>query len=164
MLEEVWLNIGVEKIDIHEGIMVKILLDSSVTGIFIDQKIAARHRFRLQKLERLIVVRNVDGTNNSTGAITHQVEVNIYYKIHIKKMSIDVCNLGKIDIILGMPWLQAHNLEINWKTVEVKITRCPPLCKRNTKLKEQKREKKRKRIATLEEEKIVRWAVDNKKD
>jgi len=49
----------------YEGMLVKALLDSGTTGMFIDQKIAARHGFRLQKLERLIVVRNVDGTNNS---------------------------------------------------------------------------------------------------
>jgi len=74
--------------------LVKALLDSGTTGMFIDQKIAARHGFRLQKLERLIVVRNVDGTNNSAGAITHQVEVNMYYKGHIKRMRMDVCDLG----------------------------------------------------------------------
>ena len=80
--------------DTYEGILVKALLDSGTTGMFIDQKIAARHGFRLQKLERLIVVRNVDGTNNSAGAITHQVEVNVYYKGHIKRMRMDVCDLG----------------------------------------------------------------------
>jgi len=74
---------------------------------------AARHGFRLQKLERPIVVRNVDGTNNSIGAITYQVEVNMYYKSHVKRIRIDVYNLEKTDIILGMPWLQAHNPEIN---------------------------------------------------
>jgi len=47
---------------------------------------------------------------------------------------------------------------------EVKITRCPPLYERNTKLEEEKRIKKGKRVATLEEEKIMRWAVDNKED
>jgi len=78
----------------YEGMLVKALLDSGTTGMFIDQKIAARHGFRLQKLERLIVVRNVDGTNNSAGAITHQVEVNMYYKGHIKRMRMDVCDLG----------------------------------------------------------------------
>jgi len=71
MLREVWLNIGVEKIDTHEGIMIKVLLDSSATGMFIDRQVAARHGFKLQKLERPIAVRNVDGTNNSRGAITH---------------------------------------------------------------------------------------------
>ena len=71
MLREVWLNIGVEKVDIHKGITVKALLDSSTTGMFMDRKIAARHKFRLQKLGRLVQVRNVDGTNNSAGAITY---------------------------------------------------------------------------------------------
>ena len=33
----------------------------------------------------------------------------------------NVCNLGKTKVILGMPWLQAHNLEINWETGEVKM-------------------------------------------
>ena len=47
-------------------------------------------------------MKNVDGTNNSKGAIIHQVEVNVYYKNHIERMRIDVCDLGKIDIILGM--------------------------------------------------------------
>ena len=65
------MNIGVEKIDTHEGIMIKVLLDSSATGMFIDRQVAARHGFKLQKLERPIAVRNVDGTNNSGGAITH---------------------------------------------------------------------------------------------
>ena len=44
------------------------------------------------------------------------------------------------------------------------MTRCLPLYRRNTKLKEKKRAKKEKRVATLEEEKIVRWAVDDKED
>ena len=44
------------------------------------------------------------------------------------------------------------------------MIRCPLLCGRNTKLKEEKRIKKGKRVATLEEEKIVRWIVNNKKD
>jgi len=65
MLREIWLNIRVEKVDTHEGVTVKALLDSSATGIFMDKRIAVKHGFKLQKLERLIMVRNVDRTNNS---------------------------------------------------------------------------------------------------
>jgi len=90
--------------------------------------------------------------------------VNVYYECHVEKIRIDMCNLGKIDIILGILWLQVHNPEINWKMEEVKMIRCLPLCRRNTKLKEEKRIKKGKRVVTLEEEKIVRWAVDDKED
>jgi len=156
ILREVWLNIGVEKVDIHKGVTVKALLDSSVIGMFIDRKMAARYGFRLQKLKRPIVVRNVNGTNNSIGAIIHQVEVNVYYKGHVKRMRLDVYDLGKTDVILEIPWLQAHNLEINWETGEVKMMRCPLLYGRNMKLKEESKVKKRKRVTTLEEKRIVR--------
>jgi len=92
MLREVWLNVGVEKLDMHEGITIKALLDSSTTEMFMDKRMVARHEFKLQRLERPIMVRNVDGTNNSRGAITHQVEVNVYYKDHVERMRIYVCD------------------------------------------------------------------------
>jgi len=74
------------------------------------------------------MVRNMNGTNNSRRAITYQVEANVYYREHIERIRIDVCDLGKIEVILGMPWLQAYNPEINWETGEVKIIRYLPLC------------------------------------
>jgi len=43
------------------------------------------------------------------------------------------------------------------------MTRCPPLCGR-VKIKEEERKKRGKRVATLEEEKIIRWAIDDKED
>jgi len=36
ILREVWLDIGVKKVDIYKGVTVKALLDSSVTGMFMD--------------------------------------------------------------------------------------------------------------------------------
>jgi len=150
MLREVWLNIGVEKIDTYEGVMIKALLDSGTTVMFMDKQTAAKHGFKLQKLERAIAIRNVDGTNNSREAIMHQVECNVYYKGHMERMRIDVCDLGKTEVILGMPWLVAHNPEINWETGEVKMMRFPPLCGGGS-----QRKKKVKILATEEEEKIV---------
>ena len=44
------------------------------------------------------------------------------------------------------------------------MIKCPLLCERNTKLRKEKGRKRVKRVVTLEEEKMVRWAVDNKKD
>jgi len=63
-----------------------------------------------------------------------------------------------------MPWLQVHNPEINWETGEVKMTRCPPLCGRVVLKREEKKTAKRKGVTTLEEERIVRWVIDNKED
>ena len=153
------MDIEIERMDTHEGVTIKVLLDSGTMGMFIDRKTVAKHEFRLQKLERLVRVKNVDGTYNSGGAITYEVEVNVYYKSHVERMRMDVCNLGRTEVILGMPWLAAHNPEINWETGEVKMTRCPPLCGR---VKTKEKKKKERRVITLEKEKIVRWAIDDK--
>ena len=96
-----------------EDVTVKVLLDSGVTEMFMNRKIAAKHGFRLQKPERLVTVKNVDNTNNSRGTIMHQVKVNIYYKNHIERMRRDICNLGKMNVILGILQLQAYNPKIN---------------------------------------------------
>jgi len=42
--------------------------------------------------------------------------------------------------------------------------RCLPLCDRTVLKKEEKKAKREKRVATLEEERIVRWVIDNKED
>jgi len=118
-----------------------------------DRKTAAKHGFRLQKLERPVRVENVDETYNSGRAIMYEVEVNVYYKSYIERMRIDICDLGRTEVILGMLWLAAYNPEINWETGEVKMMRCPPLCGR---VKIKKKKKKGRRVVTLEEEKIVR--------
>ena len=81
----------------HKGVTVKALLDSSATGMFMDKRIIARHGFKLQKLERPIAVRNIDGINNSRGVITYQMEANVYYKSHIERIRMDVCDLGKME-------------------------------------------------------------------
>jgi len=62
----------------------------------------------------------------------------------------DVCDLGKTKVILGMPWLAVHNPEINSEMGEVKMTRCLPLCGGGSQKKE-----KTKRVATEEEEKTI---------
>jgi len=83
--------------------MIKALLDSGATGMFIDRKMVAKHRFKLQKLERPVRVKNVNGIYNSREAITYEVEVNMYYKSHVERMRMDIYNLGRTEVILGMP-------------------------------------------------------------
>jgi len=76
----------VEKINTHEGISVKAPLDNGATGLFMSKKCTERGGFKLIKLEKPILVRNVNGTGNSRGAILHEVEVNIYFKGHVERV------------------------------------------------------------------------------
>ena len=109
---------------------VKVLLDSGATGLFMDIAFAKEKGFKIEKLKNLLLVRNMDGTANVGGAIMYQVECNMFFKGYIERVRMDVCNLGKTEVILGMLWLAAHNPEIDWEKREVKIMQCLPICEK----------------------------------
>ena len=86
----------------HKGVAVKALLDSGATGLFIDTTFAKEKGFKMEKLKKPLLVRNVDGTMNAGGAIMYQVECNMFFKGHMKRARMDICNLGKTELILGI--------------------------------------------------------------
>jgi len=101
-LRKVWLKVGLEKLESHEGVVVKALLDSGTIGLFIDTTFAKEKGFKIEKLKKPLLVRNVNGTINAGGAIIHQVECNMFFKGHMKRARMDICNLGKTELILGI--------------------------------------------------------------
>jgi len=150
------LKVGLEKLESHEGIAVKALLDSGVTGLFMDTTFAKEKGFKMEKLKKPLLVRNIDRTANVGGAITHQVECNMFFKGHMERARMDVCNLGKTEVILGMPWLTAHNPEIDWEKGEVKMMRCPPICRRR---KQEVKEKKVRKTERDEDKEVLKRLV-----
>jgi len=83
-------KIGLERIDMQEGITVETLLDSRATRLVMSSEFAKKQGFKLKRLERLMNVRNVDGSLNKEGPIEHTVEVNIYYQGHRERTEINV--------------------------------------------------------------------------
>jgi len=75
---------------------------------------------------------------------------------------------------LGIPWLRHHNPEIDWKTGEVKMTRCPEECGKKWKMgrqtkpgwkkQEERKEKKERRRPTIKEEKMIARIVEGKEN
>jgi len=150
------LKVGLEKLESHEGIAVKALLDSRVTGLFMNTTFAKEKGFKMEKLKKPLLVRNVDGMANAEGAIMHQVECNMFFKGHMKRARMNVYNLGKTELILEMPWLAAHNPEIDWKKGEVKMTCCPPICGRR---KQEVKKKKVRKMKKDEDEEVLKKLV-----
>jgi len=70
----------------------------------------------------------------------------------------DMCNLGKTEVILGMPWLAAHNPEIDWEKGEVKMIQCPPICGR----KKQEGKREIKRVEEDKDKEVLRKLVPKK--
>jgi len=80
------------------------LLDSGATGLVMSSEFTRKQEFKLKKIEKPIYVRNMNGSFNKERLIEYTVEVNI------------------------LLWLVYYNSEIDWKTREVKIIRCPEKC------------------------------------
>ena len=175
-MREVTVKIGLERIDTQEGVIVEALLDSGATGLVMSSEFAKKQGFKLKKLERPMNVRNMDGSLNKEGPIEHMVEVNIYYQGHRERTDIDVIGGQKWTVILGMPWLAHHNPEIDWRTGEVKMTRCPEECgkqwrpvqgksgwekqKEEEKREEKEKKKMRKKGKTMEVKKVAEeWEI-----
>ena len=89
-------------------------------------------------------------------AIMHQVECNMFFKEHIERVRIDIYNLEKTEVILGMPWLAVHSLEIDQEKGEVKITQCPPIY---GKKKQEKKGKEVKKVKRDKDEKVLKKLV-----
>ena len=121
MLREVTIKTGLERIDIQEKVTVEALLEMS-------SEFARKQRFKLKKIEKLIYVRNVDGSFNKEGSIEQMVEINIYYQKHRERTEINVIRGQKWSVILEMLQLACHNSEIDWRTGEVKMTRYSEEC------------------------------------
>jgi len=97
------MKVGLEKLENHGGVAVRALLDSRVTGLFMDTTFAREKGFKIEKLKKPLLVRNVNGTVNAGGAIIHQIEYNMFFKRHVERARMDICNLGKTEVILEMP-------------------------------------------------------------
>ena len=90
VLREVMVKIGLKQEKEEEGIVTEALLDSEATGLVMSKEFARKHRFKRIKLERLVYIRNVDGTLNYAEPIVDTVEVKIFFKGHKERTSIDV--------------------------------------------------------------------------
>lgn len=65
------MKVGLEKMKNHEEVAVKVLLDSRVTGLFIDTKFAKEKGFKLKKLKKPLLVQNMNSMVNMGEAITY---------------------------------------------------------------------------------------------
>jgi len=153
------MRVGLEKLENHEGVAVRVLLDSGATGLFMNMTFAKEKGFKIEKLKKPLLVRNVDGMVNAGGAITHQVKCNMFFKGHVERARMDICNLGKMEVILGMLWLAAHNLEIDWEKGEVKMTCCPSICGKG---KQEEEKKEVKKVEKDEDKEILKRLVSKR--
>ena len=106
------INIGSSKQTIET------LINCGAGGLFIDQNFAKK--FKVEHFKEPIKAFNVDGTKNKKGKIKSYMDLEFRIECKKFKEQFYVTGLGKQKIILGFPWLNKHNLIIDWKKGEIK--------------------------------------------
>ncbi|RAL65789.1 hypothetical protein DID88_005454 [Monilinia fructigena] len=102
------------------------MIDSGATGNFIAPEAAKYLGVPLQKKQKPYQLQLVDGqlagSDGNVSQETRPVQMNINQ--HSEVIQLDVVPLGQQQIILGMPWLKAHNPRIDWSQETVTFDQC----------------------------------------
>ena len=97
------------------------IIDYGTTGNFIDLELISLTKFPLQHLKTPVKAYNVDGTTNSKGNIVWETQVDVFFTSRKENVQLMILNLGCRQVILGMPWLQKWNPQIDWLTKTLTI-------------------------------------------
>ena len=65
---------------------------------------------------------NMDDTLNVSGMVKYKTNIMLDYRGVRENRNLFILNYGKDKVILGLPWLQDINPEINWKDGRITIT------------------------------------------
>jgi hypothetical protein len=92
------------------------LVDSGAMENFVDRNLVEWLRLGTRLLEHPIKLRNIDGTFNTTSEITHYIDLIMCRTDKKVKERFYVTGLSRIELILGYPWLQDFNPQVDWPT------------------------------------------------
>ena len=81
------------------------LVNIRATGDFINQDLAKKKGYQLQRLSQPLKAQNVDKSANQEGIICHKVTLHIRIAETEEKREFLVVNCGQENLILGLPWL-----------------------------------------------------------
>lgn len=106
---------------------IQALLDSGATSTYISHTFVEDHNIPTRKLPMPLYAYNADDSLNGK-SITREAQITCIINGHVATDWFYVTNIGVKDMIIGMTWLRSHNPEINWRSGEIKFTRCPTTC------------------------------------
>ena len=91
------------------------LLDSGAEGVFMDAEFVRQHCIPTEPIHPPILARNVDGTANQGGTITRKANLDIQVGDINMQQEFLITNLGQHAAILGHPWLENWNPQVDWQ-------------------------------------------------
>jgi hypothetical protein len=96
------------------------LIDSSAMENFINERMVRRWELPTRNLVYPRKVFNVDGTENRNGMIIKSCMLHVCHGGKQARQRFYITNLGDDHILLGYPWLEEFNPDIDWKAGAMK--------------------------------------------
>src|SRR5579863_3089273 len=90
------------------------LINSGAMDNFLTPKLAQRLGLKIQKLQIPKPILTVDGSEHVQGNITEFINLRIQLGNQVRQQMFYVATLGQDRAILGFPFLQKFNLQIDW--------------------------------------------------
>lgn len=107
----------VEEVQIY-GLKLRAMIDSGATGNFISRETALRKSLPIQRKRKPYQLYVVSGEKISEddGWVLFETKPMVLTMLqgHQEKIQLDLVVMESHQIILGMPWLQRHNPQIDW--------------------------------------------------
>ena len=106
---------------IMKTVNTKALIDSGADISCIDWQFVHKYKLPTTKLTKPIHARNTNALPNRNGDI--QFSYNLFINIEgiTQQINFHVMSLGSTNVLLGLPWLKATNLTIDWKKQVISI-------------------------------------------
>jgi len=93
------------------------LIDCRATGVsFVNENFARHHQLPLTALKYPRAIEVIDGHPISSGDITHTTNVTLLIHEHQEQLPMFVTKLGHYPIVLGMPWMELHDVAIRFSS------------------------------------------------
>ena len=97
------------------------LLDSRANSCFMDKNFAQAHQISLRKLPCPASVVVIDGRPIASGNIVEESEpVSVALNNLACVVSFNIISSPEHPIVLGLPWFELHNPNIDWRTREIR--------------------------------------------
>ena len=96
------------------------LNDSGATGIsFIDKDFVRHFQLTLTPLQNPRSLEVIDGRLISSGDISHTTTITLSINKHQEQLPMFVTKLGLYPIVLGIPWMDRHDINIRFRSCTV---------------------------------------------
>lgn len=107
-----------------EKVRLLAIIDSGACSYFMDLALAKKLSIPLYHKEHILKVHLVHGSRPSSGPVTRETVpiLTSTDSSHQEHLRFDVLCSPMFPVILGKPWLQEHNIQINWGKKEVFFT------------------------------------------